>query len=228
LFRPLLERFVRDVETFAQQHDVPIIHFSRDQKKDAVAAQQRARFRTDHGVVFVGVGQEKASSFKAHKDATQPGVSFTFSRQPVFVKQFYFYLHDREWGPAFIKIGTYLPYPVRVCLNAHEWGKQQARRQELAFESLDNGFRWCANPDRLQRICDRLGPTDVQRFFDRWLHRLPWPLTRADRAAGYRHRLTIWQSSRSVSLKSSMRRYMVGSSSRRSFVTTSTWVVRIA
>jgi hypothetical protein len=102
-------------------------------------------------------------------------------------------VQDREWGPAFIKIGSYLPYPVRVCLNAHEWAKQQARRQGLAFESLDNGFRWCADPTRLQRICDRLGPTDVQRFFDRWMQRLPWPLTRADRAAGYGHRLTIWQ-----------------------------------
>jgi hypothetical protein len=33
----------------------------------------------------------------------------------------------------------------------------------------------------------------VQAFFDRWLQRLPWPLTAADRAAGYRHRLSIWQ-----------------------------------
>jgi hypothetical protein len=193
LFRPLLERFTHAVNAFADQHDVPIIHFTRDRKKDAVAAEQRAAFRAEDGVVFIGIAQEKATSFKAHKDATEHGVSFTFSRQPVFVNQLYFYVQDREWGPAFVKIGTYLPYPVRVCLNAHEWAKQQARRQGLAFESLDNGFRWCADPARLQRICDRLGPDDVQRFFDRWQQRLPWPLTRADRAAGYRHRLTIWQ-----------------------------------
>ena len=193
LFRPLLERFTHAVDPFAEQHNVPIIDFSRDQKKDAVATEHRAHFTAKDGVVFIGIAQEKASSFKGYKDTTHPGVSFTFSRQPVFVNQLYFYLQDREWGPAFIKIGTYLPYPVRVCLNAHEWAKQQARRQGLAFESVDNGFRWCADPARLQRICDRLGPTDVQRFFDRWRPRLPWPLTKADRAAGYRHRLTIWQ-----------------------------------
>src|SRR5438876_2616949 len=163
------------------------------QKKDAIAAQQHARFADEDGVVFIGIAQEKATSFKGHKQTRQPGVSFTFSRQPVYVNQYYFYLQDREWGPAFIKIGSYLPYPVRLCLNAHEWAKQQARRQELAFESLDNGVRWCADPARLQRICDRLSPSDVQRFFDRWMQQLPWPLTRADRAAGYRHRLTIWQ-----------------------------------
>ena len=116
LFRPLLERFTRAVDAFAQQHEVPIIHFSRGQKKDAIAAEQRASFTADEGVVFIGVAQEKATSFKAHKDTSQPGVRFTFSRQPVYVNQFYFYLQDREWGPAFIKVGSYLPYPVRVCL----------------------------------------------------------------------------------------------------------------
>jgi hypothetical protein len=111
----------------------------------------------------------------------------------VFVNQLYFYVQDREWGPAFVKVGTYLPYPVRVCLNGHEWVKQHLRREGIAFESLDNGFRWCADPARLQQICDALGPGDVQAFFDRWVQRLPWPLTAEDRRAGYRHLLTIWQ-----------------------------------
>src|SRR5260370_36802909 len=193
LFGPLLERFTNDVKRFADQHAIPIIHFSRGQKKDRIAAQHRAGFAADEGVVFIGIAQEKATSFKGQKHVSEQGVSFTFSRQSVYVNQVYFYLQDREWGPAFIKVGTYLPYPVRVCLNGHEWAKQQARRRGLAFESLDNGFRWCADPARLQRICDRLCPDDVQRFFDRWLRPLPWPLTTADRAAGYQHRPTIWQ-----------------------------------
>jgi hypothetical protein len=108
LFRPLLERFTHAVNAFAEQHDVPIIHFSRGQKKDAIAPQQRARFTAEQGVVFIGIGQEKATSFKGHKEATQAAVSFTFSRQPVYVNQLYFYVQDREWGPAFIKVG-YLP-----------------------------------------------------------------------------------------------------------------------
>ncbi len=82
---------------------------------------------------------------------------------------------------------------MRVCLNGHEWAKQQARQVGLGFTGLDNGFLACDDPARLQAICDRLGPEDVQQFFDRWEARLPWPLTAADRAAGYRHQLSIWQ-----------------------------------
>jgi hypothetical protein len=93
----------------------------------------------------------------------------------------------------FVNIGTYLPYPVRVCLNGHHWAQQQLRRAGIAFDALDNGFRWCESPSRLQAVCDALGPSDVQTFFDRWVDRLPWPLTQVDRAAGYRHRLSLWQ-----------------------------------
>ena len=82
---------------------------------------------------------------------------------------------------------------MRVCLNGNEWLKQQLRKEAIPFDSLDNGFLWCADPERLQHLADSLGPADVQAFFDHWLERLPWPLTPADRAAGYRHRLSIWQ-----------------------------------
>ena len=97
------------------------------------------------------------------------------------------------WGPALIKLGTYLPYPIKLCLNGHEWVKQQLRRQRIPFESLDNGFLTCADPAALQATCDALGPDAVQAFFDRWAARLPWPLTEADRAAGYTHRLALNQ-----------------------------------
>jgi hypothetical protein len=56
------------------------------------------------------------------------------------VKHYYFYVHDRDWGPAFLKIGTYLRYPVKLCLNGHEWVKQRLHRDRVRFESLDNGF----------------------------------------------------------------------------------------
>jgi hypothetical protein len=62
---------------------------------------------------------------------------------------------------------------------------------ETAYEGEAGAVR--ADPDRLQQVCDALGPQDVPAFFDRWVRRLPWPLTPADQRAGYRHQLTIWQ-----------------------------------
>ena len=194
LFHQLRQRFVAAVDRFVEVEKVPLVQFARGQRKDDVAAAHRAKFKRPEGVVFVGVAQEKASSFKARKlQGVGGGVSFQFSRQPVCVNHYYFYLQDRDWGPAFVKIGSYLPYPVKLCLNGHEWAKQQLRRERIRFESLDNGFLSCRDPKRLQVLCDQLGPDDLRRFFARWSGRLPWPLTQKDRRAGFRHKLSLWQ-----------------------------------
>ena len=194
LFRPIHDRFVAAVEAFIARHQIPKVEFESGQDKDSIVAAYRARFTAREGVVILGVAQEKMRSFKAHKRCG-PGkaVTFDFTRQPVSVNQYYFYVQDRDWGPAFLKVGTYLPYPVKLCLNGHEWVKQQLRRHRSRFESLDNGFLACADPAAVQATCDALGPGAIQAFFDRWSHRLPWPLLPADRAAGYDHRLAINQ-----------------------------------
>jgi hypothetical protein len=194
LFRPIHDRFLTAVEAFARQHRIPTVEFKPGQRKDDIVADYRARSTRREGVVVLGTAQEKMRAFKAHKRRTATGsVTFDFSRQAVAVKHFYFYVHDRDWGPAFFKIGTYVPDPIKLCLNGHEWVKQRLHRQRVRFTSLDNGFLACPDPAALQAACDALGPADVQAFFDRWSQRLPSPMTPADRVAGYDHRLAISQ-----------------------------------
>jgi len=41
--------------------------------------------------------------------------------------------------------------------------KQRLRRDRVRFESLDNGFLSCPDPDALQTACDALGPADIAR-----------------------------------------------------------------
>src|SRR6266404_2253122 len=51
----------------------------------------------------------------------------------------------------------------------------------------------CAEPRRLQKICDGLGEAQIAAVVQKWLGRLPQPFTRTDREAGYRHTLSILQ-----------------------------------
>jgi hypothetical protein len=106
---------------------------------------------------------------------------------------YYFYLWDAEFGPGFIKIATYFPYPMKVWLNGHEWAKRQCVKAGIGFTALSNGFATTRDPDRLQGICDLLGPAQIQAFLERWLAVLPLPLTPADEAAGYGWELSMRQ-----------------------------------
>ena len=51
----------------------------------------------------------------------------------------------------------------------------------------------CADPQRLQQICDRLSADKIDRLLRKWLSRLPHPFTAEDRQAGYRYDLSILQ-----------------------------------
>ncbi|MDP9334414.1 MAG: hypothetical protein M3Q30_14090 [Actinomycetota bacterium] len=51
----------------------------------------------------------------------------------------------------------------------------------------------CAEPNKLQRICDRLDAAKIDRFVRKWLARLPHPFTAADRRAGYRYDISVLQ-----------------------------------
>lgn len=58
---------------------------------------------------------------------------------------------------------------------------------------MSNGFASADDPQALQEICDRLGPGTLAVFFQRWLARLPLPLTPTDRDAGYWWELSMAQ-----------------------------------
>jgi hypothetical protein len=111
----------------------------------------------------------------------------------VFPNHFYFYIRDREWGPAFIKTVAYAPYGIWIYLNGHEWAKRQAEKRGIAFEALDNGFRSVADADALAGICQTLYYRDIERFWTSWQARLPSPLSAEDRERGYEYKLSIRQ-----------------------------------
>jgi hypothetical protein len=194
LFTKIGNAFRAAVERFAATHEIPVVRFAKDARKQEVM-RPYLEAATEPGVVAIGVAQEFQSVFTGHdRAAGKPGPpSFAFAKADRRVSVYYFYVLDRDFGPGFIKLCSYFPYPGKIWLNGHEWAKRQADREGVAFTALANGFATCQDPARLQQLCDRLGPTDLQGFFDRWIAVLPTPFTAADRAAGYWWELSMRQ-----------------------------------
>ena len=184
------------VGRFANDEHIPVVRFGKtDRKIDRMRPYLAAQAKTGRsGVAAIGVAQEFAPVFLGIERKGSNGLPwFSFAKANRRVTCYYFYLWDDEFGPAFIKICSYFPYPAKVWVNGHEWAKRQARREGIGFTALSNGFAACDDPDRLQAICDRLGPATIEAFVERWLAVLPLPLTEHDRAAGYRWELSMRQ-----------------------------------
>ena len=187
--------FRRAVRDFADTNHIPVVRFGKgDRKIDMMRRHIAAQARTGRsGVAAIGVAQEYQNVFAATQRNNGGAVWFSFTKADRRVTCFYFYLWDDDFGPGFIKVCAYFPYPVKVWVNGHEWAKRQASHAGIGFTELSNGFATCTDPDALQAICDRLGPGTIEVFFRRWMSLLPLPLTDADRAAGYRWDLSMRQ-----------------------------------
>jgi hypothetical protein len=196
LFDKIGQRFRRAVDSFAQANDLAWVRFGKqDRKADVMRPyldRQAATGRS--GVAAIGVAQEFQRVWTAYqRDTRTAAPQFTFVKADRRVTCYYFYLWDEDFGPAFIKVCSYFPYPAKVWVNGHEWAKRQAARAGLGFTELSNGFAACDDPAGLQEICDRLQPGTIEVFAQRWLHRLPLPLTGHDEAAGYWWELSMRQ-----------------------------------
>jgi hypothetical protein len=198
LFQKMGEAFRHGVASFAKRHQIPIIRFARhDRQIDVSQPYFKAARRP--GVIAIGVAQEFQSVLTAYDHSTKAGKPKAVGSRFAFVKEdrrvtvYYFYVADAEFGLGFIKPCAYFPYPGKVWANGHEWAKRQAGAEGLAFTELANGFASCADPAPLQAICDRLGPSDLQAFFNRWMAIIPTPLTAADHDAGYWWELSMRQ-----------------------------------
>jgi hypothetical protein len=184
------ERFREAVKALAERDEIPVYQFQHKEKKDDLANEFRRQRPVRDSIVFIGVAQEKAQAFQGRKINGQ----FQFDRdKTVYVNHYYFYIDDEEFGPLFIKVCSYAPWSIKLCLNGHEWAKRQLDKRGIRYEALDNGFLSCSQPTKLQEICDSLGPEDIERVFRKWLSRIPLPLRPQDRRAGYDWDLSIWQ-----------------------------------
>jgi hypothetical protein len=190
----ITDSFSAAIRRFARDQQVPWVDFAKGQRKDDVMHEHLARFGREEGVLFIGRAQEKTSVFRTERRRDTAGESYPWIvRSTGVVNQFYVYAVDADFGPFFLKFCSYFPYNAKLCLNGHEWAKRQAAKAGIAHTALDNGFATCADPAAVQAICDRLGPEQIDGLLRKWLARLPHPFSPADREAGYRYDISIWQ-----------------------------------
>jgi hypothetical protein len=74
----------------------------------------------------------------------------------------YFYFLDREFGLMHVRLQTWLPFTVQVCVNGWEWLAIRLSRAGIGYEKRDNCFADIEDLPRAQELMDSL-------FQRRWL-----------------------------------------------------------
>lgn len=68
----------------------------------------------------------------------------------------YFYYWDHDFGLMHVRVQTWLPFTIQICLNGREWLAQQLRRGDSAFQQVDNCVFHLADAALAQRLLTQL------------------------------------------------------------------------
>jgi hypothetical protein len=148
------DAFRRRVASFAEANHIPVVPLKAADRNIEVMKPYLARAAATgrSQVAAIGVAQEPQRVLIARKRDTDPAKPPQFSsgmKTDRRVRVYYFYLWDQGFGPAFIKICTYCPWPVKIWVNGHEQAGQQARKIGLGFTELPAG----SPPARIRHYC---------------------------------------------------------------------------
>lgn len=157
------ERLVEQARQVAQQAGRPFAYVaSRNEDKQARAQAIAQQEGITEGLVCVLRCVESCPTFAIRRDG-QGRIGFRpEERQCLYL---YYYYLDREFGLMHVRVATWLPFGIQVCLNGREYLAQRLRKAGIGFEQRDNCFVWIEDVPRAQQMLQDL----ETRKWERWL-----------------------------------------------------------
>lgn len=162
-----------------------------------VAKEDRARLiaqrdRINEGLVCVLSCVEPCRSFTVRRDRARRDIQLVAGERKCL--HLYFYFMDRDFGLMHVRVQTWLPFTIQVCVNGRAWLACQLRRAGVAHTQVDNCFTMIADATRAQTLADDL----IDWSWEPWLRRLarlvnPW-LTGPDSLFGRGYYWSVRQS----------------------------------
>jgi hypothetical protein len=138
-----------------------VVYLSGTQDKQQVVEDLMRR----HGIAddFTGLIAvlsciENCRSFELHKNAAAGKLEL----QSAFRKCLHYYLYIRHprFGMMHVRIMSWFPMQVQICLNGREWLARQLNAAGIGYERRDNTFAWVEDFPRAQELLDEQLKTD--------------------------------------------------------------------
>jgi len=190
-FKPFVlkqsERLKAHARAIAEKHQRPIIPIHPGLRKEDHAREIAERDGIGHGLVCIFTAVETCSSFVLRPGKGKPRLH----RARRKCLHLYYYYMDRHFGLIHVRLQTWFPFMVQVCVNGHEWLARKMDRHGIAYERMDNAFASIGDLPRAQQFADAMLRTNWVGILERFARRVN-PLL-GDLLAGTSHYWVIDQ-----------------------------------
>lgn len=133
-------------------------------RKEELAHERQREQGIQSGLIGVWSCLERGSSYRAVycKQAGFPQLQ----NYQVQCKHLYFYFDDPKLGFMNIRLQTWFPYHIQICLNGREWLRRSLEREGIDFQVHGNKFLYIADYQRAQQLLDAQLDTRFAELLD--------------------------------------------------------------
>jgi hypothetical protein len=177
-FDPFVQHLTGQLRSHAKQlaeeHGRPYIHLeSSATSKEDLARSILEQDAVKTGLVCVLSCVEPCQTFTVRKDREAKRLQLVAVQKTCL--HLYFYFMDREFGLMHVRLQTWLPMPIQVCVNGREYLARRLQRAGNGYQQADNCFLAIDDLAAAQRMSDELEKRNWTRFLNRLAERLnPW------------------------------------------------------
>jgi hypothetical protein len=167
----LTQKIKCHAKKLAERLGRPYVHVpSAKADKDAIVRRLLADNPIREGLIAVLYCVEPCYSFDV---GTNPENGWLALRsRPRQCTHLYFYYLDRDFGLMHVRLQTWLPFPIQICLNGREYLARQLTKEGIGFEQRDNSFSRIDHLPRAQELLDRLQTRSWIGLLNRWARRV--------------------------------------------------------
>jgi hypothetical protein len=132
--------------------------------KEQLARQIMEQDQIKQGLVCVFAAVEPCRTISVRPNRQSKKLELV--SQSRHCKHLYFYFVDRELGLMHIRLQTWLPFNIQVCLNGRRWLGNKLRQAGIPFVQHDNTFTEIADLPRAQQFMDQLMRRDFAAYLN--------------------------------------------------------------
>lgn len=152
---------------FAQRHGRPYKYIdSPSESKEKIAKQIMEQDHIKKGLICVLSCVELCQTYAIRKDKFAKKLKLVPRKRPC--QHFYFYFIDREFGFMHVRLQSWFPCSIQVCINGREWLASKMDKASIKYEQRENCFVYIENIKKAQKMADSMSTRNWHRLLDRF------------------------------------------------------------
>lgn len=162
----LTDQIREETEAVARREGMKVRYITSSQlRKEEIAQLEAGQRWSRDGLSCILSCVEPCRSFTVRPNGQTKKLELRY--QDMKCLHYYFYLRHPQFGPMHLRLQTWLPFNIFVCINGRDWLGRQLTRARIPHIQCDNTFRAVQDPRRAQQLLDRQLSMDWNRLLDR-------------------------------------------------------------